>query len=99
MFPFLFIVIPLGSHRLAAPLTAVWVITTLAAGVITPPPPIEPLVNSTTEPEHAPMLSCSLVIHILAVASNTMPHGLLIVGSPPGTTLLFSTVTGVAGVT
>ena len=82
MLPALFMVIPWG-HIAMTPATAVWVITTLAGGVIVPPPLIAALVNSTTEPEQAggtATLSCSLVIHMLPLASNKIPHGLLIFG-------------------
>src|SRR5262249_39900341 len=92
-------VIPLGSHRLLTPPTAVWVITTLDAGVTEPGPAKVPAANSTTEPEQAPALSCSLVNHMLPLPSNNMPHGLLIVGRLPGITLLSSTVVAFAVVT
>src|SRR5208282_2799181 len=43
-------------------------------------------------------LSCSLVIHILPLLSNRMPHGLLMLASPPGRGILVVRVVAMAGV-
>src|SRR5271170_720835 len=101
MSPPVFMVIPMGSHSEDLPETMVWVITTLAGGVIVPPPLIAALVNSTTEPEQAggtATLSCSLVIHMLPLLSNRIPHGLLMLASPPGGGILVVRVVAIAGV-
>src|SRR5579859_7074969 len=91
--------IPLGSQRLCVPAIAAGVSTTLAGGVILPPPVISVAANSTIEPEHLPTLNCSLVNQRLPLTSTTMPQGLFIVGRPPRGVLLLSVVIAVTGLT
>src|SRR5215469_1727181 len=80
--------IPLGSHRLSTPTSLTCVNTTLGLGVIEPFPPKVPAPNSTIDPEQLLTLSCSLVNHMLPLASKRIPQGFLMVSSPPALVVL-----------